>query len=155
MGGKNGQKHLFRSLIFTGNSEEIYKLLKMIPEWTFKEKNISGINQKYIENIDKNVKVLFDDKMGFHSVNVLPINPNVGDIYNKYEDGYDMSENQKKDIKDDILYSLCILINNTINEYNENIKDSEDCINVLCGIIPSKFDCNQAQKNNIKNKETL
>ena len=127
----------YRTLIFKGKIEDIYKLLNMIPKWTYKE--------KYIENKDKNVKVLFnfDDEVGYQSVNVLPIDSSVGDIFNKYEDGYDMSETQKSDIKDDILYSLCIQINKTMREYNECIEDSENSINVLCGIVPSNFDCEQ------------
>lgn len=127
----------YRSLVLNGKVEDINKLLSMIPTWTYSE--------KYIENKNKNVQVLFssNDEIGFHSVNVLPIDSTIGDIYNKYEDGYDMSENQKINIKDDILYSLCIQINKAMREYNENIEDSENSINVLCGIVPSNFDCEQ------------
>lgn len=133
----------YRSLIFNGKFEDICKLLNMIPKWTCNEDYIDGIKRKYIENKDKNVKILFDlnEETGFQSVNVLPIDSTIGDIYNKYEDGYDMSEKQKSNIKDDILYSLCIQINKTICEYNESIEDSENNINVLCGIVPSRFDC--------------
>lgn len=135
----------YRLLIFNGKIDDIDKLLNMIPKWTYNEKYIDGIQRKYIENKDKNVKVVFnlDDEIGFHSVNVLPIDPTIGDVRNKYEDGYDMSKNQKSNIKDDILYSLCIQINKIKREYNENIEDSENSINILCGIIPSIFDCEQ------------
>lgn len=54
-----------------------------------------------------------------------------------------MSENQKSNLKDDILYSLCIQINKAMREYNENTEDSENSINVLCGIVPNSFDCEQ------------
>lgn len=135
----------YRSLILNGKVEDIDKLLNMIPKWTYNEKYIDGIKRKYIENKDKNVQVFFssNNEIGFQSVNVLPIDSTIGDIYNKYEDGYDMSENQKSNLKDDILYSLCIQINKAMREYNENTEDSENSINVLCGIIPSSFDCEQ------------
>lgn len=113
----------------------------MIPRWTYKEGYLDGIKRKYIENKDRNVSVFFvNDKLGFHSVNVLPIDSTIGDIYNKYEDGDDMSENQKSNIKDDILYSLCIQINKTIMKYNIKTDEDENNINVLCGIVPSEFD---------------
>lgn len=135
----------YRSLVLNGKVEDIDKLLNMIPKWTYNEKNIDGIKRKYIENKDKNVQVFFssNNEIGFQSVNVLPIDSTIGDIYNKYEDGYDMSENQKSNLKDDILYSLCIQINKAMREYNENTEDSENSINVLCGIVPSSFDCEQ------------
>ena len=135
----------YRSLVLNGKVEDIDKLLNMIPKWTYNEKNIDGIKRKYIENKDKNVQVFFssNNEIGFQSVNVLPIDSTSGDIYNKYEDGYDMSENQKSNLKDDILYSLCIQINKAMREYNENTEDSENSINVLCGIVPSSFDCEQ------------
>lgn len=135
----------YRSLVLNGKVEDINKLLNMIPTWTYNEKYIDGLKRKYIENKDKNVQVLFfsNDEIGFHSVNVLPIDSTIGDIYNKYEDGYDMSKNQKSNIKDDILYTLCIQINKAMCEYNENTEDIENSINVLCGIVPSKFDCEQ------------
>lgn len=136
-----GKKDYRRSLIFTGETKDIIKLLNTVPRWTYKEEYLDGIKRKYIENIDRNVRVFFvNDKLGFHSVNVLPIDSTIGDIYNKYEDGYDMSENQKSNIKDDILYSLCIQIKKIIMEYNEKTEDDENIINVLCGIIPSEFD---------------
>lgn len=131
-----------RSLIFTGKTEDIIKLLNMIPRWTYKEEYLDGIKRKYIEDKDRNVRVFFvNDERGFRSVNVLPIDSTSGDIYNKYEDGYDMSDNQKSNIKDDILYLLCIQIKKTIIEYNEKTEEDENIIDVLCGIVPSDSDC--------------
>lgn len=138
------KENYFRTLIITGKTEDINRLLNMIPKWICKEEYIDGIKRKYIENKDKNVSVYFvNDEMGFHSVNVLPIDSTIGDIFQKYEDGYDMSENQKSNMKDDILYSLCIQIKKTVMEYNEKTEDDENNINVLCGIVPSDFDCEQ------------
>lgn len=132
----------FRNIILSGTTEENKKVLSIIPEWEFKINNIKGINYYCIQNMNLNVQVLFNPEIK-QSTNVIPINPCIGDIYNIYEDGYDMSENQKENIKDDILYTLCLQINKIIKEYNENNDDIENTINVLCGIVPSTNDCEQ------------
>ena len=111
----------------------------MLPNWTFKTKNFDGIVHNCIENKKLNVQVLFDQDIK-QSKNVLPIDSTIGDIYHIYEDGFDMSDSQKSNIKEDILFSLCIQINDTINSYNENVEDIEKTINILCGIVPSEAD---------------
>lgn len=129
----------FRNIILSGTKEDNKQALSIIPGWEFKTKNVKGINHYCIENKEINAQILFDPEIK-QSTNVIPVNPYMGDIYNKYEDGYDMSKNQKSNIKDDILYSLCILINDTIDNYNNKIQIKEKYLKVLCGIVPSKYD---------------
>jgi len=132
----------FRNIILSGTKENNKKVLNIIPGWKFKTINIQGVIQNCIENEKLNVRVLFDLDIK-QSTNVVPIKSSIGDIYNKYEDGYDLSKNQKSNIKDDILYLLCLQINKIIKEYNENNDDIENTIDVLCGIVPSVYDCEQ------------
>lgn len=134
----------FRNIILSGTKENNKKVLSIIPEWKFKTIQMQSVIQNCIENKKLNVRVLFDSEIK-RSTNVLPINSSIGDIYNKYEDGFDMSENQKSNIKDDILYILCLQINKVIKKYNENNEDIENTIDVLCGIVPSVYDCEQIQ----------
>lgn len=129
----------YRVLVLSGTTYENKKFLNMLPNWTFKTKNFDGIVHNCIENKKLNVQVLFDQDIK-QSKNVLPIDSTIGDIYHIYEDGFDMSDSQKSNIKEDILFSLCIQINDTINSYNENVEDIEKTINILCGIVPSEAD---------------
>lgn len=138
------KENYYRNIILSGRKEDIRKSLSIIPEWKFKTIQMQSVIQNCIENKKLNVRVLFDSEIK-RSTNVLPINSSIGDIYNKYEDGFDMSENQKSNIKDDILYILCLQINKVIKKYNENNEDIENTIDVLCGIVPSVYDCEQIQ----------
>jgi len=130
--------------MLSGTKEDIRKSLSIIPEWEFKTIQMQSVIQNCIENKKLNVRVLFDSEIK-RSTNVLPIDSSIGDIYDKYEDGFDMSENQKSNMKDDILYILCLQINKIIKKYNENNEDIENTIDVLCGIVPSVYDCEQIQ----------
>lgn len=138
------KENYYRNIILSGRKEDIRKSLSIIPEWKFKTIQMQSVIQNCIENKKLNVRVLFDSEIK-RSTNVLPIDSSIGDIYNKYEDGFDMSENQKSNIKDDILYILCLQINKIIKKYNENNEDIENTIDVLCGIVPSVYDCEQIQ----------
>lgn len=129
----------YRVLVLSGTTYENKKILNMLPNWTFKTKNFDGLVHNCIENKKLNVQVLFDQDIK-QSKNVLPIDSTIGDIYHIYEDGFDMSDSQKSNIKEDILFSLCIQINDTINSYNEKVEDIEKTINILCGIVPSEAD---------------
>lgn len=129
----------YRVIILSGETNENKKILNMLPGWTLKNKKFCGISRDCLENEELNVQVVFDQDIK-QSINVIPIDSTIGDIYHIYEDGFDMSEQQKENIKDDVLFSLCILINDTVNTYNENLEEIENTINVLCGIVPSEAD---------------
>ena len=138
------KENYYRNIMLSGTKEDIRKSLSIIPEWEFKTIQMQSVIQNCIENKKLNVRVLFDSEIK-RSTNVLPIDSSIGDIYDKYEDGFDMSENQKSNMKDDILYILCLQINKIIKKYNENNEDIENTIDVLCGIVPSVYDCEQIQ----------
>lgn len=123
----------FRKIVFVNyGTDKIDTLLEQIPSWECEEEKIDMNSYKVLKNSDKNVKIYFLENSGcWASTNVLPINQVDGsDIY--YEKGYDKSENQKEDLREDILYSLWLLINKVIKE---------EGLDFYCGLIPSDFDC--------------
>lgn len=134
------KEDFYRTLIFAGSKEDVCRIFAIIPDWKYSKKYENGIEHHCIENEDKNVKIILKYEIGFQSVNVLPIKPS-DNFYDIYEEGYDASENQKSNLQEDILYSLCLQINTIVRKYNEDSID--DSIEVLCGIVPSIVDCKQ------------
>ncbi|WP_270505843.1 hypothetical protein [Paraclostridium sordellii] len=126
------KEEYFRKLIVKSDSQsDIVTVFNNLQNWSYNGiVNGGGVQYHELVNINENAKVLFNcNNSGIiMSINVLPINMD-GDERTVYRYGYDFSENQVTDIKDDILFDLCKEINNSIND-----------VELYCGIVPSKND---------------
>ncbi|WP_454962780.1 hypothetical protein [Filifactor alocis] len=85
-----------------------------------------------MENKKKNVRIFFSNRYGcYSSINILPINPVDKSIYEK---SYDMYNNiSSLEITNDIIYKLCIDINDIINIIN---KKNPGTIEAVCTMTP-------------------
>lgn len=105
-----------------------------IDEWTYS----ADKDYFWLQNKRRNVKVAFKrTKYGYRSINVHPLSEYFEDGYKEdYNKGYDFSEVQCSDITQDVLYELCKIINNKIEELCVcGLCDSGEC-----GIVLSKHE---------------
>lgn len=105
-----------------------------IDEWTYSK----DIDCFWLQNEQRKVKVAFKEtKYGYKSLNVHPLSEDFEDGYTEdYNKGYDFSEIQCLDITKDVLYELCKIINNKIEELCVN----DLCDGGECGIVLSRHE---------------
>ena len=100
----------FRYIILKADSkEDIEKAFNSLKNWSYDGiSDIYGKKYYQLSNIDENAKVLFlhDNSNSTYSSNVLPIKTD-NKIKDTYRYGYDFSENQPENLKENILFDLC------------------------------------------------
>lgn len=123
----------YRSLIIYGLTDEDFDNMGIIGDWVFSAAYI-------FQNAEIGVEIHFRKKSNgvYQSINVLPLDAtNLNS--SKYEEGFDSSDNQMEDIKDDVLYKFCL----SFNEMARKEMLGTDRL-WLCGIIPSNADIRSA-----------
>ncbi|MGP1563024.1 hypothetical protein [Filifactor alocis] len=127
-----------RGLYIISQEEFDFNILERLEGWTIVADK-EHLRKLYahetiflIENKRKNVRIFFSKRYGcYSSINILPIIP--GDE-NIYEQSYDMYNNKSLlKITDDIIYKLCIDINDIINIINKNTPGT---IEAVCTMTP-------------------
>lgn len=101
------KENFFRTLKIYGCEDDIIAAINEASNWKFTGKNDNcGIIRYHFENVKLKAEVLFENcNLYFRSSNVLPLDTkNFSDP--EYEKGFDSSENQAENYKDDVLYKL-------------------------------------------------
>ena len=134
-----GKEDYFRFLIIYGLTDDDLDNIRSFNGWIFK-KEYDMLNAYIFENVEIGVQITFRKRFNgdYQSINVLPVDSSKLNSSN-YEEGFDSSDNQMEDIKDDILYKFCLSF---------NVMAGKEMIGTdrlwFCGIIPSIADCGDA-----------
>lgn len=125
------KSNYFRKLMVKADvASDIVTVFSGLQSWNYEGITNADVTNYYVlTNENENARVLFgcDGSTFTMSTSVLPIEMD-GRETTVYRYGYDFSDNQERDIRNDILFDLCKEIRNSANTND---------IALYCGIVPA------------------